>query len=339
MLKNENNYCGRCEIAGTRNTIYEELAKYVLFPCVNETCTLQLQWGHILNHEGSCPHKVIWCPFINCAENYKVKDLLVHFDTYHTSHLFFVDEITAARRFRSLDFSQFVIDRRVYCINHDNFNYLVMVYMDAEKHPKNNLIGRYNLSFGVYSVQRKCRNKCYKVDIQVTWNSGIITNYNITDQPILQYNDRVHCLKCIQGICSLELHENKKQNFLPTKLAKIQNIGDMSVQFNIALISAPEQSKKAKDIHANLKCTICGDFMCSPIHICSMNHAFCINCKRRLLNCNICKTVILDSRNTALETLAEKTEIHCHNQSKGCNYIGIIRRTKQHQLACKYNFD
>nr|CAH7761594.1 unnamed protein product [Callosobruchus chinensis] len=341
ILNNGNNYCGRCKVAGTRNNVYEELAKYILFPCVNETCTLQLLWGHIPNHELSCPHKVMLCPFINCSDSYKVKDVLVHFDQCHTSHISFSDELSVARKFRSLNFSQFVIDRRVYVVNYDNFNYLVMVYIDAEKHPKNNIIGRYNFSFGVYSIQGKCKKKCYKVDVQVLWDSGIITNYNIADQPISQYNDRVHCLKCIQGICSLELHENKKENFLPTKLAKIQNMGDMSVQFNIAIISAPEAltvPKKSRDIHSHLKCLICGDYMCSPIYICSMNHSFCINCKRRMLNCNICKTVILDTRNTVLEDLAENTEIHCHNKGKGCNYVGIIRRTKQHQLACRHNF-
>ncbi|CAH1987131.1 unnamed protein product [Acanthoscelides obtectus] len=340
--KNGKWYCGRCKVAGIRNDIYEELAKYMCFPCVHETCKLQLQWGQVANHELACPHKVILCPFINCKEKYKNKEFLAHFSKTHASNLFFTNELRAGRRFRHLSFNQFGTDRRVYAITYENLNYLVMVYLDAEKHPKTNTVGIYNFSFGVYSVQAKSKKKCYEVDIQIIWDSGIITNYNIKDQQILQFNDRIHCLKCIQGICSLEFHENKKNNFLPTKLAKLKNLGDMEVQFRVAIVNATEpqivSNNKGKDNHSDLKCSKCRDYMCSPIYVCSLNHSFCISCKRRITSCNTCKTVILDTRNADLEYIAEKTEIPCHNKGKGCNYVGIIRRTKQHQFDCKYNF-
>ncbi|CAH1987132.1 unnamed protein product [Acanthoscelides obtectus] len=215
-------YCGRCNIQGTRIEIYEELASHILFPCVNETCTRLLSWGNVANHETNCPHKLICCPFVNCIDVYEANEILVHFEDYHENHLYFENEICFFRRFRNLEFHKFTVDKRAYALSWGDLKYVVMVYMDAKEHRRYDSIDKYNFSFGVYCVQGRTTKNHYNVELTVSWDSGDVQHYLMEYQSILEFKND-YCLNCIQGNCSAEIHNNNKQNFLPTKFHNLKN--------------------------------------------------------------------------------------------------------------------
>ncbi|KAJ8948899.1 hypothetical protein NQ314_008333 [Rhamnusium bicolor] len=78
--------CGRCKDVKcetyTRNTLFENIARYLSFPCTYENCTEIIPWGLVELHEEECTHRKIRCPiyYQECDEEIEITKLKSHFE-------------------------------------------------------------------------------------------------------------------------------------------------------------------------------------------------------------------------------------------------------------------
>ncbi|KAG5872911.1 hypothetical protein JTB14_001901 [Gonioctena quinquepunctata] len=78
--------CGRCpDVLGFSAQLYENLVKYMFFPCVNDLhgCDATLAWGSVETHENKCLFSTIECPAITCGETIRPNQLKYHFQLKH----------------------------------------------------------------------------------------------------------------------------------------------------------------------------------------------------------------------------------------------------------------
>lgn len=84
-------FCGRCSDAeGVSVTIYEELAKFPLFPCIYDEfgCKKAFPFGEdTIAHETRCIYKPKTCPFDNCDWQGTFEKVLEHADEIHRNAL------------------------------------------------------------------------------------------------------------------------------------------------------------------------------------------------------------------------------------------------------------
>lgn len=334
--------CGRCKPLGDRVTIYEELAKYMTFPCVHKSCTLQLKWGQVQNHEQNCPFKIVACPKIKCATYHTVKDLNKHFKDMHQD-LLYVSGKSINRRLRDMPVSQFNKDKKVYLLQHENQSYLIMVYCTYKEDRYNpGYIASYSYYFGAfYLYQNEYTKTKYDLTVSVADEDNVVTDYCWYGEPLRQFNYKEHCLGCLEPNCHLG-HNGTPKIFLWNKIDKIKNDCDYVVTYSVKLVNQTSTKNIDKtfgnsSLASKLECPVCYEYLSAPIFICNTGHSLCSNCKKKLKKCALCQAVVSNSRNYALEEISESLEICCPNASQGCKYFGKIPNTKMHFSICVFN--
>nr|XP_023016049.1 uncharacterized protein LOC111505469 [Leptinotarsa decemlineata]XP_023016050.1 uncharacterized protein LOC111505469 [Leptinotarsa decemlineata]XP_023016051.1 uncharacterized protein LOC111505469 [Leptinotarsa decemlineata]XP_023016052.1 uncharacterized protein LOC111505469 [Leptinotarsa decemlineata]XP_023016053.1 uncharacterized protein LOC111505469 [Leptinotarsa decemlineata] len=338
--------CGRCSSTGNRVTIYEELAKYMIFPCIHEKCNVQVPWGQVENHELACPHKEIRCPFGSCKTYFKVKTVIQHVEDCHKICLH-TNELTIPRRLRDIPLKNFNADRKVFLLVKNNVPFIGMAYINCTLNNKKAIKG-YELAFGVYSFKNNVgsmTDATYQVELMVK-NSNQDVNYIWEYQEIKLFNEKLHCFDCFTGNCKLPHHSNDKKNFLTSRLDNIDKVGDMNVTYTIKIETKkrpqekllPHSSGKQTEVYKVI-CSFCRDIMCAPIFVCGCGQSLCCSsCKHKSLSCPFCREKLGQTRNLVVEKITEVLQISCQNIAKGCKYTGTVKSTKQHIINCKYNF-
>lgn len=334
--------CGRCGSSGNRVTIYEELAKFMNFPCSNQPCPTVLKWDQVLNHETNCSYKVIGCPKPNCDLYFKALDLGQHFQTAHKG-FFHHNELQIRRTLRDIPFENFNKDKLAYLLHDENQSYLVMVYGICKEDRDNpGYIYSYTYNFGVFYLYKNESTKThYDLTVTVTDDEGEDDVHTYDNQPLIQYNSNQHCLGCLDKNCH-KGHENTNlKMFLLNKLYNIENDEcDLVISYSIKLVNqhvaTGATSSNNVTLSSKFECPICLEFLTTPIYICANGHSLCSNCKRRVTNCALCQAHIGNSRNYVLEQISETLEICCPNATRGCSYVGKVFSTKQHMSHCRY---
>lgn len=86
-----------------------------------------------------------------------------------------------------------------------------------------------------------------------------------------------------------------------------------------------------------LKCSVCFDFMQSPIYQCHNGHTLCSSCKARVLNkCPGCRQQLGNIRCLALEKMAKSLELHCKYEEFGCPEIIPYHTKLMHEDSCNF---
>lgn len=336
--------CGRCSsLFGEHVTIYEELAKFMSFPCTNDLCPAQLKWGEVSNHERNCPYKLMDCPKPNCKLCYNVSDAYQHFTTIH-KELVYEQDLQIKRTLRDIPLENFNRDRGAYLLCHENQSYVVMVFGTCkEDRYEPGYIGSYSYSFGVFYLYKNEKTKThYDLTVKITDDQDIHTTYSWKNQEIREYTNE-NCLGCLDKNC-YKGHTNKPKKFLWNQINNILNDGcHYVIKYSVKLVNNKSNIQTAPSsvnstLSSKLECPICYEYLCAPIYICANGHSVCSKCRKKIRTCPLCQAIIGNSRNYSLEEISETLEVCCANAIKGCTFIGKVKNTKQHTLSnCPFN--
>ncbi|XP_021913243.1 uncharacterized protein LOC110826686 [Zootermopsis nevadensis] len=85
-----------------------------------------------------------------------------------------------------------------------------------------------------------------------------------------------------------------------------------------------------------LECPVCMEYMGPPIHQCRRGHLVCSTCKPKLPSCPTCRSRFTESRNLAMEKVADKLHYPCKNAHLGCTDTLRLRDKDGHEANCAY---
>jgi E3 ubiquitin-protein ligase SIAH1 len=90
-----------------------------------------------------------------------------------------------------------------------------------------------------------------------------------------------------------------------------------------------------EDLLGVLECPVCMEYMVPPISLCESGHNICDRCKPQLPVCPTCrKPFLANTRNIALESLADGVDYPCRNE--GCFEIYPLHIIAQHEVVCPH---
>ncbi|KAJ8957911.1 hypothetical protein NQ318_001908 [Aromia moschata] len=340
------NQCGRCQQikcrAYMRNVYFENIARFLSFPCTFKNCEERLPWGKVEEHEEVCPYRTIRCPLYYriCNDVIEVTKLEAHFIQCHGTNIKYGNMV-----------KELIVGRHdVFLLIVDNTQFLVNIYTTDD------------FSVGVFSVAPLDKYKKYDLKLTSSKCSRLSVFYE--KQKIVHYNERQHCFKCSVNKCTLEHHPysipyaevNENADKTITKFRKDHILGLLqtpeSVIFSINVI--PDESVEVeteeptpKEIMSqnnsilfrkNFECPICKEYMLGPIYNCLTGHTICVSCKPQLEKCPSCQAEFSDSRNFSLESLMENVEVPCQNEAAGCKFAGNIEKISRHEGNCPYKY-
>jgi hypothetical protein len=90
------------------------------------------------------------------------------------------------------------------------------------------------------------------------------------------------------------------------------------------------------DLLKQLECSVCTEYMSSPIKMCENGHNICGSCKERLTNCPSCRGEFVKVRNIALEQLAATAIYPCKNREAGCGKTFTVNDKDSHLAECLF---
>ncbi|KAJ4428552.1 hypothetical protein ANN_24596, partial [Periplaneta americana] len=85
-----------------------------------------------------------------------------------------------------------------------------------------------------------------------------------------------------------------------------------------------------------LECPVCMDYMGPPINQCRRGHLVCSSCKPKLPSCPTCRSRFTESRNLAMEKVADKLYYPCKNAHMGCIDTLRLRDKDEHEANCVF---
>lgn len=288
--------CGRCNFSDPNITVrsfsYEKLAKFLTFPCIYEYCQNKIPWDLVQQHELTCPYRTIQCPFTDC-DVILCSEVIDHFNIHHTSA---------------------VIDNFIcYNLNMPSTTYMrLLVHEDT---PFFCHITRDGKTFktSVYSINN-IKYQRYQINLFTYCNLEVTKKQvSMLGEKIIPYNDKEHCIKCYMRNCNMKLHKHAMNR---------RSLYEMTTEFDVASICSILKSEtiyckiyiEVDDIVAlsNIdivkkvtECPICQENMLGHIYSCTTGHSICHECKKKLSKCPTCNAKFANTRNYALEELAE----------------------------------
>lgn len=361
--------CGRCNPGWPHNTIYEQLAQFMLFPC--SYCDEQLAWSSMEKHESRCRQNVILCPFkykknfhlskmpqssmgeyhkqcqsrkLNCPfdfceASYEVKNISTHFAKFHKDYIF-SNVVQAKKILKEEKVWNFNPDTQVCLINYKLMPFLLFIHSVCTYEESTGDIISYDYFFSIFSL---CLEKCsfnYNVTIMLSSEEGT-AKVSLDNQEIKPFNEKLHCIKYLR----IGLVKFNSFNFMTTRFEKIRKYEVLKLTYKIEIFDhygvKVDNNKKNFfvniDLGKNFECPICKEYLISPIYNCNTGHSFCKKCKEQLITCPFCQAVIGNSRNFVLEDILEVLQICCPNEPKGCQFLGKVQEVKLHELMCLFN--
>ncbi|XP_023018976.2 uncharacterized protein isoform X2 [Leptinotarsa decemlineata] len=295
--------CGRCfQIEGNPLPAYENLAQFMVFPCVNDVhgCDATLAWGSVASHEKSCQFSPLECPALTCEKKIESKEIIEHFQEEHQDLL-----ITG---------NQFNIP-----CSYGGVNEYVNMLALWKKKP---LIVKINYS-----------NNCCFCNI-LTLSKAEQLKYSL----FLEDNKKQQSLQ-IKNIPLSQYRIKHHDNLTMTKIdvivvKKVLNSENVICTFNISTESQNDTPLNT-NLLLELECPICTNYMIPPIFMCAIGHSLCGNCKQNISMCPSCRIELKDNRNFSLEKVTDHVLFPCKLREYGCFFVGKIKELNAHELICQ----
>ncbi|VEN61370.1 unnamed protein product [Callosobruchus maculatus] len=316
--------CGRCSavktIINTRATIYENVAKLLVFPCIFKGCDKKIPFVNVRDHEKICAQRSTICPKTGCSDSIKILKMGQHFkekhsESFHTDYF----SIKNAYAYYNID----VLEK-------DGKSFIGFFDFDEA-----------NFGLSILSTDPTDNYLQYEVKIKSDKCNFTIT---ISNQNVISFVEREHCFKCASGNCKSKFHpyrDNRKDisRRMTTKInrdsiKKMFGTGqltyaitiDEKVEDKLKEEKVKDETKiemrdalirKAKKIFLQLlECPLCKSYMAPPIWQCLTGHTMCNNCKPKQEQCSTCNEKIENTRNYTLEELSKKVELPSENEKK-----------------------
>lgn len=270
----EKNACGRCNPEWERNTIYEQLAKYMEFPCM--FCDERYPWGMVQNHEKKCKanrflcppkkenlykinvfksqqgefHKdcqrIIRCPFELCLMTFDIRDIVHHFNKHHKEYVF-TNTVEANKIFKEEKVWNFNSDTQVCVIIFNTIPFLLFIHNDCNFNDSTGDILYYNYYFSVFTFCLEgCSNINYSVSLQSSSSDIIPCTTKKKNQTIQTFNDKIHSVNFLRG----DLFKLNSFDFMTTKISQIERIENLVLRYDIKMVDnnlliIPEKNKES----------------------------------------------------------------------------------------------
>lgn len=300
--------CGRCIPQGdipveNRAYFYEDLAKFMFFPCKNDIygCTVQSPWDKVLEHEICCEFEGILCPAIDCGSKIRNEELVHHFEVNH-EHL--------------------ILKQNKYLFSPssmENPSYINKLLI-WEHHWF--IIQTNTIDEGIYF-----RMSDVKGDDIKTLNLKLILSSQSSPNSI-----------CLNGF-KLMKYDSKCPSFSEMEkinINSIKNVLGSQIACTINFDEANAQSYTANidKLLFEVKCPVCSDYMTPPIYMCLTGHSLCETCKPKFLQCPSCSIDFDCTRNYFLEKVTEIISYPCRYKDQGCDFVGNCKDIGSHELLC-----
>ncbi|CAG9818038.1 unnamed protein product [Phaedon cochleariae] len=345
--------CGRCKNNNDRPSIcrnfaFENVAMFSSVPCMYKDCSKIMPWKEVERHEDDCDKKTIKCPIYNekCDGIIQVRDVDSHCHRFHNDKIFhnisnFVFPFLAPSVVCFLTFNG---------LGYRPQNFVVMI-MNT---PYSNLSNVYVASF-----EEIDGNFTYDLKLSCANNN---TSFTYENQTISKYDEKNHCLRCMNGGCDLTFYPHTRiqhdipvyNHFKTIDLTLMEPLfGDyFKIRYTITIVPKKKMIplwdtatgiSLRNDMNANdeclkkqLRCPICMEYMISKIYNCENGHVLCDACKLRLTECPSCRTKLGGLRNFPLENLADELVLACIFSKNGCAFTGRLELLSQHEKECEH---
>ncbi|KAJ8909958.1 hypothetical protein NQ315_014910 [Exocentrus adspersus] len=363
--------CGRCNPGWPRNTAYEKLAQFAIFPCTY--CEASLAWGEVQSHEERCRSKVVlcpssyerrfalsrmpaaalgeyhkecqWralsCPFDYCDSKYQIWEVTAHFEKFHRGYIFPNNLVSARKILKEEKVWNFNSDNQVCLLLFKQMPFLLFVHSDCNYDETTGDILSYDYHFGVFSFCKRQNDLKYSASITLTSDTDN-SHFTMKNQEVKPFNEKLHLINFIR----IGLVKQTSFNFLTTRFKSLKRSDNLVLTYTVKLqdtfdtpiVKYPrEQLLKVSKLVKNFECPICKDYMCAPVFNCELGHSVCKTCKSKMTTCPFCKAFIGNSRNFVLEDILETLQVACQNEDKGCEFTGSVQDVRFHELMCVFS--
>nr|XP_023014609.1 uncharacterized protein LOC111504320 isoform X3 [Leptinotarsa decemlineata] len=316
--------CGRCTIYTRfkmRAVMYENLAKFMKFPCIYKGCPLKIEWEEVREHERNCKYRTLICIAPDCVEHVMYDKFAAHFKE---KHIKFFQTNTMIRENVHTKTGMVVLEKEDKCY---------VVFFDND-------VDRFRISVCSFGTADK--------QFEMVFGSkekphSII----VSEQNIVPFNEKVHCYKCLLGECKYNFHiyRNNRKGILKHVHTKIDremikrtfggstvtctvNVVDEKIEAEDELdellmgkdviideVNDDEEVEKVVKEEENsalsnmLKCPSCEEQMAPPIYECLSGHTMCNSCKVKSEKCSSCEAQIENTRNYILEEVVANLKL------------------------------
>ncbi|KAG5896737.1 hypothetical protein JTB14_031719 [Gonioctena quinquepunctata] len=336
------NLCGRCEKVtdlkeATRNLCFENLARFLNFPCIYNYCPENLQWGEVEEHERTCKFKSIQCPIYyqhNCTDVVEISQFENHMKKKHSTNMIYGNILDREIGTNSCTVSFMKID---------NEEFIIYIFQDR-----------------IFVGSLGPIKKYTKYSVKITADQFKYISLSYHNQEIVEYNERKHCYKCKRGQCnidyhllswnyvngfdddSLMIHKNAIKEFLhesPTLLITVKLITeDFDEADDVTMTRVRAMKEQLLDRNSSvicrmMECVICLEYMLEEVYSCVAGHLICGHCRMGLRRCPVCKDRLGNTRCLMAETLARGVEFAC--QTEGCDFVGSLKNLAAHETKCQ----
>ncbi|XP_076263260.1 uncharacterized protein LOC143198137 isoform X2 [Rhynchophorus ferrugineus] len=274
------NFCGRCLPLGgmQRNTLYEELAKHVLFPCISPDCTELVKFNDI-SHEYFCLDRSIDCPISKCKIQLKITSLVKHFRSKHAiqkgrNKAFSMDSI--------LPFN--LIFNRYWMLEGDGDVYFLEVFATKDRFGVN-----------VFNMNQMQEVKNEKFSFTVTIGNRRLGFSKVWE--IIQFPWKTFKRGELKGIVNFRSSIFKTFGICDAQQSRQMKFLLKIYSPNISVFSTGLTHLDCLSIISEyLRCSVCQQSYIS-CKMCPQGHFNCRNCKNLETLCRICSTPYMQTFN------------------------------------------
>nr|XP_023017929.1 uncharacterized protein LOC111506939 [Leptinotarsa decemlineata]XP_023017930.1 uncharacterized protein LOC111506939 [Leptinotarsa decemlineata]XP_023017931.1 uncharacterized protein LOC111506939 [Leptinotarsa decemlineata] len=320
--------CGRCKDikceVNNRCLLYENIGKFLKFPCIYKKCTELISWGEVEGHEKMCAYRTMTCPIYynnNCRKQIESENLVSHIKAEHI----------LLYREGTLTTTQTKGKRKVIVLVEQGIPFLI--FLGKQK----------------VSITSMKPNICSTYDLKL--NGPLSPSLLYEHQKINEgYDELINCIECIAEKCQRKYHlystlygnENEKLQYTSVNSVVLENIFgyyyELTYTINIFVggkidgkevrdvavstdvMNSTQLAIQNNDVWKNFECPVCIEYMTSPIFTCQAGHPICNSCKSKLSTCPTCQSAIGSSRNFPLENLAEILKVsNSYRKDMRCN--------------------
>ncbi|CAH1173511.1 unnamed protein product [Phaedon cochleariae] len=319
--------CGRCPLPDPNNHVrdeaFENIARYLVFPCSHEGCKETMTPVHLEGHEACCVFRKYECPsksYSKCDWKGALlgasgSDLKKHFQDKHADLLLTTPSF-------ELIFNNTLEENML--LYHFEELFIVKKEIDARRGlffcTVEHLRSTENSDTYMYFLRCESGNK----DYFYRGPEKATKRNNTTKLTMDVLKERLQDPAVI--IVNIEIIKSNNED---TGENNVAERFEMNINPNVDWQMLSE-----------LECPICLDYMLAPIYQCVRGHSICGKCKKRVLetagNCPSCKQPFHDTQNFSLEKMSQLMVYPCKFHKSGCNFASKSAEIMVHEDSCEY---
>lgn len=305
-MSNDVLFCGRCPPQPLRATMYEELAKFMIFPCINEEygCTSYLRWNAANTHEENCKFKPVECPIFGCTSEMAEEYVRRHLNHTHNNLISYLKKFTIPMNENISNADRIFFWKNTILI--------VKIFLSEENGA---------LHFRIFSFNDPSNDLYYSFSVRS--NNGEIFFDDSQFYKIFKYSKKEGYDTSKFELVGLQEPNNERLN-----------CSSLVFAFNIKDNGPKSMASLNECIIAEIECPICLNYIRPPIYMCESSHNFCSSCFYNIADCPLCHSNLGNMRNLALEKISANLTYPCVNKIHDCEFREKLPKLTPHEAFC-----